>query len=110
LESDKTTVYCPRKWCQGAARSAKHHNKQASLDSKKVESDDESEEDETSSDGSPSGLPPPSERLAICSDCAYAFCVVCFRGWHGELTICHPRDPEKLSAEEKASEEYMKLH
>ncbi|KAI9864645.1 MAG: translation termination inhibitor protein itt1 [Trichoglossum hirsutum] len=109
LESDKSTVYCPRKWCQGAARSAKRQKQQV-LDSNEDESDEESEVDKASGDGSPSGLPPPSERLAICSDCAYAFCIVCFRGWHGELTICRPQDPEKLSAEEKASEEYMKLH
>ncbi|KAH0562174.1 hypothetical protein GP486_003127 [Trichoglossum hirsutum] len=109
LESDKSTVYCPRKWCQGAARSTKHQ-KESGIGSSRDESDDESEVDETSSGGPSSGLPPPSERLAICSDCAYAFCVVCFRGWHGELTICRPRDPNKLSAEEKASEEYMKLH
>ncbi|KAH0534021.1 hypothetical protein FGG08_007376 [Glutinoglossum americanum] len=109
LESDKTTVYCPRKWCQGAARTAKHH-KRTGLDPGKDESDEESEEEGTSGNGQPSELPPPSERLAICSDCAYAFCVVCFRGWHGELTICRPSDPGQLSAEEKASEEYMKLH
>jgi E3 ubiquitin-protein ligase RNF14 len=109
LESDKKTVYCPRKWCQGAARTTKNH-KQPVVNSAKGESDDESEGEETSGDGSLPKLPPPSERLAICSDCTYAFCVVCFRGWHGELTICRPRDPAQLSAEEKASEEYMKLH
>src|SRR5205814_2320201 len=43
LESDKNTIYCPRKWCQGAARSKKHRKPIDPL-----KDDDSSCEDETS--------------------------------------------------------------
>ncbi|EHL03845.1 putative E3 ubiquitin-protein ligase itt1 [Glarea lozoyensis 74030] len=39
LESDKNTIYCPRSWCQGAARSTKHKK------SVGLEADDSSDEE-----------------------------------------------------------------
>ncbi|KAI9813830.1 MAG: translation termination inhibitor protein itt1 [Pycnora praestabilis] len=110
LESDKTTVYCPRKWCQGAARSKKYPKATGLIDIE-AESDEESEAEATLEDGAGAkSLPPPSERLKICEDCGFAFCCVCFAGWHGELFRCRPADPNLLSEEEQASEEYMRLH
>ncbi|KAJ3569449.1 hypothetical protein NPX13_g6082 [Xylaria arbuscula] len=94
LESDKNTVYCPRSWCQGAARS-KRHKKPEGLEL--VESDDENEED--------TGL------LAICEDCGFAFCTRCAQGWHGEFSYCIPKErKEALAAEEKLTLEYLLLH
>ncbi|KAI1171245.1 RWD-domain-containing protein [Nemania sp. FL0916] len=94
LESDKNTVYCPRSWCQGAARS-KRHRKPEGLEL--VDSDDEEEED--------TGL------LAICEDCGFAFCTRCGQSWHGELNYCMPKErKEAITEEEKASLEYLKLH
>ncbi|KAI0442651.1 RWD domain-containing protein [Xylaria telfairii] len=94
LESDKNTVYCPRSWCQGAARSKKH-KKPEGLEL--VDSDDEEEED--------TGL------LAICEDCGFAFCSRCCQSWHGEFNYCLPKDrKEAITEEEKASLEYLKLH
>lgn len=94
LESDKNTVYCPRPWCQGAARS-KRHKKPEGLEL--VDSDDEEDED--------------TGPLAICEDCGLAFCSRCGQGWHGELNYCIPKErKEMITEEEKASLEYLKLH
>ncbi|KAI0534615.1 RWD domain-containing protein [Xylaria digitata] len=94
LESDKNTVYCPRSWCQGAARS-KRHKKPEGFEL--IESDEEEDED--------TGL------LAICEDCGFAFCTRCDQGWHGEFNYCIPKDRKGvITEEEKASLEYLRLH
>ncbi|KAI4199806.1 MAG: hypothetical protein LQ350_004336 [Teloschistes chrysophthalmus] len=111
LESDRTTVYCPRQWCQGAARSKKTEALDRNL---YFESEDEPEPEEQPKPETPDDTPaariPPAERLAICTECSFAFCKVCKASWHGELIICDPQRKAKLTAEEKASEEYIKLH
>ncbi|KAL9577334.1 MAG: hypothetical protein Q9212_006428, partial [Teloschistes hypoglaucus] len=112
LESDRTTVYCPRQWCQGAARSKKTEALDRNLDLES-EDEDEAEPEEPkpeTPDNTPAARIPPAERLAICTECSFAFCKVCKASWHGELIICDPQRKAKLTAEEKASEEYMKLH
>lgn len=94
LESDKNTIYCPRTWCQGAARS-KRHKKPDGLEL--IDSDDEADED--------TGL------LAICEDCGFAFCSRCAQSWHGEFNYCVPKErKDAITEEEKASLEYLKLH
>ncbi|KAF2971169.1 hypothetical protein GQX73_g2364 [Xylaria multiplex] len=94
LESDKNTAYCPRSWCQGAARS-KRHKKPEGFEV--VDSDEEEDED--------TGL------LAICEDCGFAFCTRCDQGWHGEFNYCIPKDrKDAVTEEEKASLEYLRLH
>ncbi|KAI9711899.1 MAG: hypothetical protein M1812_007053 [Candelaria pacifica] len=108
LESDKTTVYCPRKWCQGAARSKKHP--------KPTDITDFSDSEEDSGDEKPDNTEvtlktlPPGERIAICEDCDYAFCRVCKAGWHGEFATCWPRKQAELTEEERATEDYMSRH
>ena len=108
LESDKTMSYCPREWCQGAARSKKHPKPEDPIadyaefsdgeeDSKPV--GPEGDEDK----GDEDRIIPPEERLAICEDCGYAFCRVCKKGWHGELINCYPRHQIQLSEEELAT-------
>lgn len=107
LESDKRTVYCPRQWCQGPARTSKSKPDPG----EETESTDETEEPRTyDRNAPPEKLPPPAERLAICEDCNFAFCKVCKASWHGEYFTCFPRSQFELTAEEKASEDYMKLH
>ena len=105
LESDRTTVYCPRQWCQGPARSKE------TQENHDPDSDSEAQEPR-SYDPNTNGskLPPPAERLAICEDCSFAFCKVCKASWHGEFFSCFPRKQSELTAEEKASEDYMRLH
>lgn len=105
LESDRTTVYCPRQWCQGPARSKK------TQENYNADSDSENEEPQSYDPNSnDSTLPPPAERLAICEDCSFAFCKVCKASWHGEFYSCFPRKQFELTAEEKASEDYMRIH
>ncbi|KAI9880390.1 MAG: translation termination inhibitor protein itt1 [Pleopsidium flavum] len=110
LESDRTTVYCPRQWCQGAARSKKHPKTDDIDDVADSASENEEEPRDYDPNANEDTLPPPSERLAICEDCSFAFCKVCKSGWHGEFARCFPRRRYELTAEEKASEDYMKLH
>lgn len=109
IEADKNTVYCPRQWCQGAARSKKHPKLDDPLQDAK-DSDYESEEEikPTKKQKKDQNDIPMSDRLSICEDCNYAFCAVCKKGWHGERANCNPRRQAELNAEEEASLEYMK--
>lgn len=110
IEADKTTVYCPRKWCQGAARSKRHPKLSDPISDDFGSSDEEDEGMAFDPLGDESQLPPMADRVAVCEDCNYAFCSVCKKGWHGELVRCFPRRDAELSAEEKATEEYLKLY
>ena len=119
VEADRNTVYCPRKWCQGIARSKKHPKpSENTLDTvdhnSKDDSDNDAEPEDTEklpTEEDEEDYVPPGERLAICEDCRYAFCRVCHAGWHGELIRClNPNRRAKMTAEEKASEEYIKRH
>lgn len=116
LEADKTTVYCPRTWCQGPARSPKYPPIPADLasydmaGSSSEESDGEQENAPVKPKDSSKVPPDPSDRLAVCEKCQLAFCRVCFMGWHGPFARCYPRDPNELSAEEKASYDYIRTH
>jgi E3 ubiquitin-protein ligase RNF14 len=109
LESDKSTIYCPRSWCQGAARSRKHRKPSQFLDN--IESSDEESDDGQNQATAKSCYTSRSELLSICEDCSFAFCSRCYQGWHGEFTICSPRtNTGELTDEDKASMEYLKLH
>lgn len=110
LEADRTTVYCPRKWCQGAARSKRHPKPTDPLSDDFDASDEEDDRFPFDPLGDEGQLPPVADRLAICEDCDYAFCCVCKKGWHGELVRCFPRREAELSAEEKATEEYLRMY
>ncbi|KAL4898617.1 RWD domain-containing protein [Aspergillus ambiguus] len=111
LEADKSTIYCPRKWCQGAARSEKHPKPTDPM-TDDLDASDASDDESRAFDplGDEGQLPPMAERVAICEDCNYAFCCVCKKGWHGELVRCFPRREAELSAEEKATEEYLRKY
>ncbi|KAI9831995.1 MAG: translation termination inhibitor protein itt1 [Phylliscum demangeonii] len=120
LEANKNMIYCPRQWCQGPARwkSSRRPAASAANGDPPTSDDDDTEGDDADAeearvwrDGDPEeAMPPMAERLAICDDCSYAFCRVCLAGWHGELARCWPRKLAELSAEEKATEEYLKQH
>ena len=109
LESDTTTIYCPRKWCQGPARSTKYPKL---TDIAAIDSSESSDDEAPTTTTTKKDLqPPPSERLAICSVCQYAFCRTCNLGWHGEYVHCLPRDSAgELSAEDQASFDYIRLN
>lgn len=108
LESDKNTIYCPRQWCNGAARSKKHR-KPAGLHFEEVsDAESEGEDEEGKVKGKPFNT---ADLLAICEECNFAFCSRCLQTWHGEFVLCAPkRNREELTEEEKASLEYLKLH
>ncbi|RSM10939.1 hypothetical protein CEP52_003269 [Fusarium oligoseptatum] len=116
LESDKNTIYCPRQWCNGAARS-KRHKKPEGLDFAET-SDAESEKEDEEKEGDTNAKKKKkkdifnrADLLAICEDCGFAFCGQCYQSWHGEFVRCAPRrDKGELSEEEKASLEYLQLH
>ncbi|KAJ5519248.1 Zinc finger C6HC-type [Penicillium expansum] len=109
IEADKTTVYCPRQWCQGAARSKRHPKPEDPM-SDDLDSSDEEDGSEPRSEVQDGELPPMAERVSICEDCNYAFCCVCKKGWHGELVRCFPRRDGEPTEEEKATEEYLRLY
>ena len=109
-ESDPTTVWCPRKWCQGPARTTAS---EAAADDTSYSGIEEYLPDRQSDTGKTYNKPwnlRPADRLAICEDCNFAFCQVCKASWHGEFKYCSSRNPGELSAEEKASQEYIQLH
>lgn len=105
LEADKNTVYCPRQWCQGAARS-KDYPKSDDLLNYIIEDQVVELPTSKTKKKTPDDIPI-ADRLCICKDCGYAFCSVCKRGWHGEAGRCNPRRQGELDEEEKASLEYM---
>ncbi|KAM0204357.1 hypothetical protein ACHAPI_000110 [Fusarium lateritium] len=118
LESDKNTIYCPRQWCNGAARS-KRHKKPEGLDFAETSGGESGkEEEEKDDDGSVKTKKKKTkdrfnkaDLLAICEDCGFAFCGQCYQSWHGEFVRCAPRrDKGEVSEEEKASLEYLQLH
>ncbi|KAF9881291.1 ring finger protein [Colletotrichum karsti] len=113
LESDKNTIYCPRSWCNGAARSKKH-KKPEGLEEVESSDEDTDEEGETGADGKAKSKKNNfdiGDLLAICEDCGFAFCSRCFQSWHGEFYRCTPkRDKGEISTEEQASIDYINLH
>lgn len=123
LEADKNTIYCPRQWCNGAARSKSHKKPQglefAEFSDNGDEQDDEEDDGQSQSDAKdPKGKAPakaakfdPADLLAVCEDCGLAFCSRCLQSWHGEYVRCMAKkEREQLTAEEEASLQYLKLH
>lgn len=108
LESDKNTIYCPREHCQHPARNAKFPPIPADLNDY-PESDSDSESPDAQAPNSSKPSSDSDERLAVCENpkCKLAFCRVCFKSWHGSFERCRPRDPNELSAEDKASYEFI---
>ena len=91
LESDKDTVYCPRSWCQGAARSKKHRKPQGlELAQESDEEEADKIQEESKSNGKKNKTPM-QDRLRVCEDCGFAFCARCGQSWHGEYNDCVPK-------------------
>ncbi|KAH6611099.1 ring finger [Trichoderma cornu-damae] len=113
LESDKNTIYCPRQWCNGAARSTKH-KKPLGLDFGEASDSESDQEDKGEADRNGKKAADKfnlGDLLSVCEDCGFAFCSRCFQSWHGEFFHCAPRRQNgELTEEDKASLEYLKLH
>ncbi|KAI1498233.1 RWD domain-containing protein [Biscogniauxia marginata] len=111
LESDKNTVYCPRSWCQGAARSSKHKKPQGLEFVDESEDDSDAEGTVVGADGKVGKTKADQDLLAICEDCGFAFCTRCGQSWHGEFKYCVPKErKDEITEEEKASLDYLKMH
>lgn len=113
LESDKSTIYCPRQWCQGPARPTKYPKvTDLSRMDGWEDSDTEASPEPAAAQTDPANAKPPAagERLAICDDCNYAFCRICLSGWHGEFVRCWPRTTAELSEVERRSYNYIRLN
>lgn len=113
-ESNKETVYCPRTWCQAPSRRFTDQPIPDDLaDYPDSEPDVDLIKDVRNTDGldeAKSAQAAKADRIEICSQCEFAFCNVCFAGWHGEFARCFPRDPKELSPEDQASYDYMRQH
>ncbi|EGX91439.1 RING finger protein [Cordyceps militaris CM01] len=117
LESDKNTIYCPRQWCNGAARSKKHKKPQG-LELVDVSDQDDDDEDTEVEDGTQTTKKAtakakfnPADLLSVCDDCGFAFCSRCLQSWHGEFVRCAGKKTrQELTDEEKASIAYVELH
>lgn len=119
LEADKDTIYCPRQWCNGAARSKKH-KKPKGLELTDVADDEEEADEQEHADGGDkteaqdsdaAAKFDPADLLAVCEDCGLAFCSRCLQSWHGEFVRCMSKqDRERMTAEDLASLEYLKMH
>ncbi|KAF2029483.1 RWD-domain-containing protein [Setomelanomma holmii] len=126
LETDKSTVWCPRKWCQGAACD----NNYPKLDMPLSEMDQVYKTASTAPGLPPelNKMEPPNEedeltkdkkyladQLCVCEDCSFAFCKLCKSTWHGEHYDCRPRTQSvagrlEPSKEEQASRDFVALH
>ncbi|OAA66104.1 RING finger protein [Cordyceps fumosorosea ARSEF 2679] len=125
LESDKNTIYCPRQWCNGAARSKKHKKPQGLelVDLSDEEEDDDDSEDTVVEDATAAKKKKkkekaaakarfnPADLLCVCDDCGLAFCSRCLQSWHGEFVRCTgKKTTQELTEEEQASIAYLELH
>ncbi len=97
LESDKTTVWCPRQWCQSAAQGNKYPRPNVPLEemgivfedqSTKTDHEQPSHGEEDVEDEAVKETNMLSSRLQICEDCSYAFCRLCSHTWHGDFFDC----------------------
>ncbi|KAF1979268.1 RWD-domain-containing protein [Bimuria novae-zelandiae CBS 107.79] len=122
LETDSTTVWCPRQRCQGAAKGNNCHKSTVPLEEMGV-SDNEDDDaisyslqkvslhpKSTSKDNSEAPKienDTPAEKpdyLAVCEDCEYAFCTNCRAGWHGTYNGCYgaPTERDLQKADQRA--------
>ncbi|KAI2621735.1 RWD domain-containing protein [Hypoxylon sp. NC1633] len=112
IDSDKNTVYCPRSWCQGAARSKKHRKPEGLefVEASDEESDmEDGVKDEVS--GGPEAKDSRQGLLAICEDCGFAFCARCALSWHGDFQYCVPKDKRgEVTEEDMKSLEYLEKY
>ncbi|KAJ4368509.1 hypothetical protein N0V86_009414 [Didymella sp. IMI 355093] len=131
LDADKSTMWCPRRWCQGAALGNNYPKPNMPLEEtgvvyeedidsdpltteEPIEPADDSEEAAKQCEEALKEREAAKEcallgsRLQICEDCSYAFCRLCNRSWHGEFFDCRarinsPAERTVLEQEEEAS-------
>ena len=110
LEADKTTIYCPRDWCRGPARSKKNPKVASILQLESYGSDSEDEAQQALATEESKSNETDDNRLCICEDCQYAFCKTCLSGWHGDFVRCWVRTSAEMSEEDKQSYNWIRLN
>ncbi|KAH7392950.1 RING finger protein-like protein [Pyrenochaeta sp. MPI-SDFR-AT-0127] len=117
IESDPTMVFCPRTWCQGAMRTDKYPeiSDVSQMDDSDAEVEDENTEQQSvtviqSGPEKPTIGTKDLDRLAICENCKFAFCMVCSSSWHGDFVRCVPRDASSLTEEDQASLNFILMN
>lgn len=107
MEADKSIVWCPREWCQGAMRTDKYPKitNISQMDDSEPE-DDTPAESTTENDNKPKGAMN-IDRLVICEDCTLAFCRICLSSWHGNFQWCQSREPSELTKEDQQSLDFI---
>lgn len=115
LESEASTIWCPRQWCQGAVKGNKYPKPDVSLEEMGVVFEDDADtphhNSQVSTDDAEDKATKETQilatRLQVCEDCSHAFCHVCKRTWHGDFTDCRridiPSEREIINKEEEAS-------
>jgi E3 ubiquitin-protein ligase RNF14 len=115
MGKDPETVWCPRPWCSGAAKSTKYPVIQIHAVEKTQEIwegydvIEEKKDDRGFVDTNMTGAdsePPPlkTSELIVCERCTFAFCSVCMISWHGPYGRCNaPRTASELAQEELKS-------
>lgn len=117
LDADPNIIYCPRIWCRAPSRSSLEeidrnigskdlYLTERHLELKRAELNGTGVSTRTEAAAVPESDSQPRERLDICSSCAYSFCKVCLKGWHGEYVFCRSPNAPK-TAEELATEEFL---
>lgn len=121
LDAERSTIWCPRNWCEGAARGNKYPKPIVPLE--KMDSWPSMYPPEDSHTPEPP-QPGNDTALSICEDCSFAFCNTCGNSWHGDHIPCPSLNPEpdliprnckrrskaELEAEEKATARYIALN
>lgn len=112
LESEASTIWCSRQWCQGAVKRNKYPRPDVSLEEMGVVFEDDAETPhheitDDAEDKATNDVQILATRLRVCEDCSHAFCHVCKRTWHGDFTDCRridiPSEREIINQEEEAS-------
>ena len=115
MGKDPETVWCPRPWCSGAAKSTKYPVIQIYALEKTQEvwegynMTEEKKRDQESINGNMIGdeseTPPLNPSLlAVCERCSFAFCSSCMISWHGPYAPCNaPRIASEVAQEELKS-------
>ncbi|KAF1364251.1 hypothetical protein EJ07DRAFT_162076 [Lizonia empirigonia] len=117
LETDRSTVWCPREWCQGAAKGNRYPKPSAALEEMGVVFEEDfvdvptvqDEEDKADSVREQKFL---AGRLQICEDCEYAYCKLCKHSWHGDFDrrarSDMPSERTQVEKDEEASLDFIR--
>lgn len=110
-ETDRSTIWCPRKWCQGVAKGNKYPKPSAAPEEMGAEFEEDFVDVPTVQDKEDEANPVREQeflagRLHICGDCEFAYCKLCKHSWHGDFFDSRVRSdmPSERTQAEKDEE------